>query len=266
MFPFTPVTYYDPNTHNESPTYTTGFTAIYSKTIKYPANGTGPLRLVYSSPSMDRPDSGVFSEVLIYQVNPDYQSQSTSTKTIPQTTTTTTVKPTSTTPSGDTAVINTKFGQIKFKLLDNVAPKTTANFIKLTKSSFYDQTVFHRIVPGFVIQGGDHNSINGSRSTWGLGDAGYTIQPEFSTTMNFTKYMVGMARGSDVNSGSSQFFITLDDASWLNDQYTLFGEVTSGQGVVDKIAALKTNSDSQPIDADSARVSTITIESANNTK
>ncbi len=266
MFPFTPVTYYDPSTHNESPTYTSGFTAIYSKTIKYPANGTGPLRLVYSSPSMDRPDSGVFSEVLIYQVNPDYKPQSTSTQTTHQTTTPTTIKPTSTTPSGDTAVINTKFGQIKFKLFDNVAPKTTANFIKLAKTGFYDKTVFHRIVPGFVIQGGDHNSINGSRSTWGLGDAGYTIPPEFSTTMNFTKYMVGMARGSDVNSGSSQFFITLDDASFLNDQYTLFGEVTSGQDVVDKIGALKTDSNSQPIDADSARVSTITIESANGTK
>ncbi|MDE1842075.1 MAG: peptidylprolyl isomerase [Thaumarchaeota archaeon] len=176
-------------------------------------------------------------------------------------------KPTSTSSAGNsTAVINTKFGQIKFKLLDDVAPKTTANFIQLAKSGFYDGTVFHRIVPGFVIQGGDKNSINGSRSTWGLGDAGYTIPPEFSTSVNFTKYMVGMARGSDVNSGSSQFFITLDNAPWLNNQYTLFGQVISGQDVVDKIAALKTNSDSQPIDADSARVSTITIESSNSTK
>ena len=82
------------------------------------------------------------------------------------------------------------------------------------------------------------------RNTWGLGDAGYTIPPEFTVQVyNFTKYMVGMARGSDVNSGSSQFFITLGDASWLNNQYTLFGEVISGQDVVDKIASLKTNSD-----------------------
>lgn len=266
MFPFTPLTYYDPNTHNESPTYTTGYTAIYSKAIKYPADGNGPLRLVYSSSSIDRKDSGVFSGVLIYQVNPDYKPQtglSSTTSQLSNSTVTSTVKSTGTT--NNVAVINTKFGEIKFKLLDNIAPKTSANFIKLAKSGFYDGTVFHRIVPGFVIQGGDHNSINGSRNTWGLGDAGYTVPPEFSTDVHFTKYMVGMARGSDVNSGSSQFFITLDTASWLDGQYTLFGEVTSGQDVVDKIAALKTNSDSQPIDADSARVTTIAIGS-NSTK
>ena len=273
MFPFTPLTYYDPNTHNESPTYTTGYTAIYSKTVKYDANSNGPLRLVYSSPSLDRKDSGVFSGVLIYQVNPDYKSSSTST-TAPSSTlqgnnsSTTTITPTTTpTPSGgNIAVISTKFGDIKFRLFDNVAPKTTANFVKLANSGFYDKTVFHRIMPGFVIQGGDPNTIKGDRSTWGLGDAGYTIPPEFSSTLNFTKYMVGMARGNDVNSGSSQFFITVGDAPWLNDQYTLFGQVVSGQDVVDKIASLKTDpTTNQPVDAETARVNTITIESSNST-
>ena len=164
-------------------------------------------------------------------------------------------------------MINTKFGDIKFKLFDNVAPKTTANFVKLANSGFYDKTVFHRIMPGFVIQGGDPNTIKGDRSTWGLGDAGYTIPPEFSSTLNFTKYMVGMARGNDVNSGSSQFFITVGDAPWLNNQYTLFGQVVSGQDVVDKIASLKTDpTTNQPVDAETARVTTITIESSNSTK
>ncbi len=275
MFPFTPLTYFDPNTHNESPTYTSGYTAIYSKTIKYDANSNGPLRLVYSSPSLDRKDSGVFSGVLIYQVNPDYKSSTASTSTsqgnsssTTTTPTTTTAPTTTTTPSGvNIAVISTKFGDIKFRLFDNVAPKTTANFVKLANSGFYDNTVFHRIMPGFVIQGGDPNTIKGDRSTWGLGDAGYTIPPEFSSTLNFTKYMVGMARGNDVNSGSSQFFITVGDAPWLNDQYTLFGEVVSGQDVVDKIASLKTDpTTNQPIDAETARVNTITIESSNSTK
>ncbi|HMK33288.1 MAG TPA: peptidylprolyl isomerase, partial [Nitrosopumilaceae archaeon] len=136
----------------------------------------------------------------------------------------------------------------------------------LANSGFYNGTIFHRIVPGFVIQGGDPNTINGSRNTWGLGDAGYTIPPEFTDKVQFSKYMVGMARGSDVNSGSSQFFITLGDASWLNNQYTLFGEVVSGQDVVDKIAALKTNSDTQPEDPEAARVTKISIESSNSTK
>ena len=277
MFPFTPVTYYDPNTHNESPTYTTGYTAIYSKTIKYPANGSGPLRLVYSSPSLDRKDSGVFSGVLIYQVNPDYKPQSgiqsstlqgNSSSILQGNSSITTIKPVTTTGSGgNIAVIDTKFGEIKFQLFDNIAPKTTANFVKLANSGFYDGTVFHRIMPGFVIQGGDPNTIKGDRSTWGLGDAGYTIPPEFTNSVNFTKGMVGMARGGDPNSGSSQFFITLGDAPWLNDQYTLFGQVVSGQDVVDKIAALNTTADNnQPVDVDSARVSKISIESSNSTK
>ncbi|MDE1826559.1 MAG: peptidylprolyl isomerase [Thaumarchaeota archaeon] len=164
----------------------------------------------------------------------------------------------SSTTTGDTAVITTKYGDITLRLFNNVAPKTVANFEKLAKSGFYDQTVFHRIVPGFVIQGGDHNSINGSRNTWGMGDAGYTIPPEFSD-LNFTTYTVGMARGQDVNSGSSQFFITVGDASFLNGKYTLFGQVISGQDVVDKIAALPTDSNSQPVNADDARVTTIKI-------
>ena len=268
MFPFTSMTYYDPNTHTESPTYTAGYTAIYSKTIKYPADGNGPLRLVYSSPSLDRKDSGVFSGVLVYQVNQDYKSQTGMLSSTLQgnSSGTTTVKPTTTTTGGNIAVINTKFGEIKFKLLNDVASQTTANFIKLANSGFYDGTVFHRIISGFMIQGGDPNTIKGDRSTWGLGDAGHTIPPEFSSNLNFTKYMVGMARSSDVNSGSSQFFITVGDAPWLNNQYTLFGEVVSGQDVVDKIAALQTNpADDQPVDADAARVSKISIESSNST-
>ncbi len=271
MFTFTPVTYYDPNTHTESPTYTTGYTAIYSKTVKYPIDGNGPLRLVYSSSSLDRKESGVFSGVLVYQVNPDYKSQTGATPLYDSSkgnnSSTTSVKPTvstSSSTSGNIAVIDTKFGEIKFRLLDDVAPKTTSNFIKLANSGFYDGTIFHRIVPGFVIQAGDPNTIKGPRNTWGIGDAGYTIPPEFSKNLQFSKYMVGMARGSDVNSGSSQFFITLGDASWLNDQYTLFGEVVSGQDVVDKMATLKTNSDSQPEDADSARITKISVESSSN--
>jgi len=274
MFPFKPMTYFDPNTHTESPTYVSGYTAIYSKTIKYPVDSNGPLRLVYSSPSLDRKDSGVFSGVLIYQVNPDYKSQttaynssSTTTNSSSFTINSSSTKPTSSLSStGNIAVIDTKYGQIKFKLLDNIAPKTTANFVKLANSGFYDGTVFHRIVPGFVIQGGDPNSIKGARDSWGLGDAGYTIPPEFSSTVHFTKYTVGMARGPTVDSGSSQFFITLNDTPNLDNQYTIFGNVISGQDVVDKIAALKTISGDQPEDAEAARVTKISVELSNSTK
>ncbi|HJT09877.1 MAG TPA: peptidylprolyl isomerase [Candidatus Nitrosotalea sp.] len=269
MFPFTTVTYYDQNTRAESQTYQTGYTAIYAQDMKYPQNGTGPLQLAYESSSIQRSDSGVFSGVLIYKVNPDYNPQASSNQ--PVTTTQTPPQPkitltnTTSTASGDTAVITTKFGNITLKLFNDVAPKTVANFEKLANSGFYDGTVFHRIVPEFVIQGGDPNTKNGSRDTWGMGDAGYTIPPEFSD-MNFSKYTVGMARGQDVNSGSSQFFITVGDASFLNGKYTLFGQVTSGQDVVDKIAALPANSDSQPVNPDDAKIITIKASSSNMTK
>jgi dolichyl-diphosphooligosaccharide--protein glycosyltransferase len=265
MFPFTPLTYFDPNTHAESQTYQSGYTAVYSKAIKYPENGNGPLRLVYTSSSLNRNDSGVFSGVLLYQINPNYTQQTgqppqtKSNQTAPQINQTSSII-----PSGDTAIIDTKFGIITIELLNNVAPKTVSNFEKLASSHFYDGTIFHRIVPGFVIQGGDPNTKSGSRDTWGTGDAGYTISPEFNS-MNFTKYTVGMARGSDVNSGSSQFFITVGDASFLDGKYTLFGQVISGQDVVDKIASLPTDSSTnQPVNPDDARVNTITILSASN--
>ncbi|MDE1764355.1 MAG: peptidylprolyl isomerase [Thaumarchaeota archaeon] len=167
----------------------------------------------------------------------------------------------SSTAAGDTAVITTAYGDITLKLFNNIAPKTVANFEKLANTGFYNGTLFHRIVPGFVIQGGDPNTKSGPRNTWGMGDAGYTIPPEFSD-MNFSKYTVGMARGQDVNSGSSQFFITVGDASFLDGKYTLFGQVTSGQDVVDKIAALQTNSDSQPINPADARIITIKATSS----
>ncbi|MGI0046225.1 MAG: peptidylprolyl isomerase [Nitrosotalea sp.] len=274
MFPFTTVTYYDPTTHSESQTYQGGLTAIYAKTIKYPGNGNGPLKLVYQSSSLNRTDSGVFSGVLIYQVNPSYipgtsnsQTNTNQTSAIQPNATqapaqpTVTVTNSSSTTYGDTAVISTKFGDITLKLFNDVAPRTVDNFEKLANSGFYNGTIFHRIVPGFVIQGGDPNTKTGSRDSWGMGDAGYTIPPEFSD-LNFSQYTVGMARGQDVNSGSSQFFITVGDASFLNGKYTLFGQVVGGQDVVDKIAALDTNSQSQPVNATDATI--ISIKASGN--
>ncbi len=268
MFPFVPVTYYNPSTRQESQTYQPGYTAIYAKQIKYPQNGTGPLTLAYESASLNSTSSGIFSGVLIYKINPDYVVGSSQEQTSTQPTIakqpprpTITITNSSSTATGDTAVITTKYGEITLKLFNGVAPQTVANFEKLANSGFYNGTLFHRIVPGFVIQGGDPNTKNSSRDSWGTGDAGYTITPEFSD-LNYSKYTVGMARGQDVNSGSSQFFITVGDASFLNGKYTLFGEVTSGQDVVDKIASLPTNAESQPVNPDDARIITIKASSS----
>jgi dolichyl-diphosphooligosaccharide--protein glycosyltransferase len=262
MFPFTPVTYFDPNTHVQSATYQSGYVAVYSKTIKYPVDGNGPLKLVYSSPSLNSNSSGIISGVLLYQVNPNYVSQtSNSNQEITPQVNSTNASPTSVNPTSDVGVISTKYGNIVIKFRDDVAPKTVANFEKLAKSGFYDGTIFHRIIPGFVIQGGDPNTKNGSRDTWGTGDAGYTIPPEFST-LKHVKYMVSMARGPSINSASSQFFIMLGDAPNLDGKYTIFGQVISGQDVVDKIGAIKTDpSTDQPLDPEEARMSTVVIQS-----
>lgn len=246
MFPFTPIAYIDLNTNQQSQNYESGFTAIYDKTIKY-VDKNDPLQLVYSSPTFDRKDTGVISGVLVYQVNHNYQSESSSE-------TNSEVKLT-----GEVATLSTSFGDIVINFKEDVAPITVENFKKLAQAGFYDGTLFHRIIPGFVIQGGDPNTISGQRDTWGMGDPGYTIPPEFSE-LKHKKYIVSMARGSDINSAGSQFFIMLGDASWLDGQYTIFGEVISGKEIVDKIALLETNSEDQPLDVEAARVKKISIQ------
>lgn len=251
MFPFTPAAYVDLNTNQQSQNYESGFTAIYDKTIKY-ENNDDPLKLVYSSPTFNRNDTGVFSGVLIYQVNHNYIKPESSIE-----------KTNSVKPLADTAILSTSFGDIVIDFKEDVAPKTVENFKKLAQSGFYDGTLFHRIMPGFVIQAGDPNTISGQRDTWGMGDPGYKIPPEFSD-LKHTKYVVSMAReASDVNSAGSQFFIMLGDAAWLDNQYTIFGEVISGKEIVDKIASLETNSEDQPLDVEAARIKKVSIQTIN---
>ena len=252
MFPFEPVTYFDFSTKQQSDSYKTGYTEIYTKTIKYEPNGNGPLRLVYSSPSLDRKDAGVFSGVLVYEVNHNYDSS---------VTTPTNLRTGSEIISGDVAVLSTSFGDIVIDFKEDVAPKTVDNFKKLANSGFYDGTIFHRIIPSFVIQGGDPNTKSGPRDIWGTGDQGYKIPPEFSN-LKHKKYIISMARGTDINSAGSQFFIMLGDAPWLDGQYTIFGEVISGKEVVDRIASLETNSDNQPLDVEAARINKVAIRTS----
>ena len=154
--------------------------------------------------------------------------------------------------------IETNLGNIQFKLLPELAPEHVRNFVKLAQSGFYDGTLFHRIIPGFMIQGGDPNTITGNPETWGLGGPGYSIGPEFSE-LKHQKYIVSMARGSEIDSAGSQFFIVLDDSPWLDGQYTIFGEVIDGKSVIDKIAQIETNAQDQPLDIDNARMEKVLI-------
>ena len=142
-------------------------------------------------------------------------------------------------------IIKTGFGNIKFNLVPDIAPETVRNFSQLTKSGFYDGTLFHRIIPGFMIQGGDPNTKNPDKSTWGQGGPGYNLKAEFNSRSHL-RGIVSMARSSDPDSAGSQFFIVTSDSTFLDRQYTVFGEVVDGMEVADKIVNLPRDANDCP--------------------
>lgn len=136
------------------------------------------------------------------------------------------------------AVVKTKFGDIEIKFLPDVAPNHVENFIKLAKSGFYNGTIFHRVIPGFMIQGGDPNTKDSlKKGAYGQGGPGTNVKAEFSD-LPHKRGMVSMARAQDPDSAGSQFFIVVEDSRFLDRKYTIFGEVVKGIGVADKIVAL----------------------------
>ena len=134
-------------------------------------------------------------------------------------------------------IIKTNFGNIEFSLLPDIAPETVRNFLQLAKSGFYNETLFHRVIPGFMIQGGDPNTKEPDKSTWGQGGPGYNLKAEFNSRSHL-RGIVSMARASDPDSAGSQFFIVTNDSTFLDRQYTVFGEVVGGMEVVDTIINL----------------------------
>ena len=136
-------------------------------------------------------------------------------------------------PADEVAVIKTNQGEMVVAFWPEVAPKTVENFKKLAKSGFYDGTAFHRIVKDFMIQGGDPLSKNNSRDV-GTGGPGYTIKAEFNEKPH-VRGVISMARSQHPDSAGSQFFICLDDADFLDGQYTAFGKLTKGDDVLGKI-------------------------------
>jgi peptidyl-prolyl cis-trans isomerase B (cyclophilin B) len=142
--------------------------------------------------------------------------------------------------TGPIAVLHVRgFGEIRFVLLDKLAPRHVANFVALASSHFYDGTTFHRVIPKFMIQGGDPNSKDADPSNDGFGGPGYFLEPEFSAT-HHDPGIVSMARQAAPATAGSQFFImTTGSESWrpqLDGQYTVFGRVVAGQDVVDAIS------------------------------
>jgi len=147
----------------------------------------------------------------------------------------------------EVGVIETDFGQIVIEFFTDVAPKHCANFKKLANHGFYDGTTFHRVIPGFVIQGGDILSRDADPTNDGMGSPGYTIEAEFSNRPH-KRGVVSMARKpGDPNSAGSQFFICLRDLPGLDRNYSVFGQVIKGMDVVDKIAQVETGERNRPV-------------------
>jgi len=145
------------------------------------------------------------------------------------------------------AIIETKFGDIEIRFFPDLAPKHVENFIKLTKSGFYDGTIFHRVIPGFMIQGGDPNTKGSDKSKYGMGGPGYSIKAEFNSRSHL-RGIVSMARSRHPDSAGSQFFIVVKDSQFLDRQYTVFGEVVRGMDVVDKIVSQKRDRRDNPLE------------------
>ena len=163
------------------------------------------------------------------------------------------VKPVAPPPiPGPKAIIKTKFGDIHIKLYPDVAPNHVENFIRLAKSGFYDGTIFHRVIPGFMIQGGDPNTKNSLRKdTYGQGgpkdEKGNPIllKAEFSDIPH-KRGIVSMARAKEPDTAGSQFFVVVEQSPFLDGKYTVFGEVTKGLGVADRIVSVPKNDHDLP--------------------
>jgi len=132
------------------------------------------------------------------------------------------------------AEVHTSAGEIDIRFFPDVAPNHVKNFIDLAEKGFYNGTKFHRVIPGFMIQGGDPNTVSGSPSSWGTGGSGKNVAAEFNS-ISHKRGIVSMARSNDPNSASSQFFIVVADSTFLDKQYTVFGQVTKGMDIADKI-------------------------------
>ena len=157
-------------------------------------------------------------------------------------------------------VLETNLGSIVIDFFPNDAPNHVENFIGLAESGFYDGVIFHRIIPGFMIQGGDPNTINGDPNTWGTGGPSTSVDAEFNT-IKHDRGIVSMARSADPNSGGSQFFIVHGDSNFLDEQYTVFGRIVTEESfeTLDKIAGVKTEPVDRPVDPEQVKITKATV-------
>jgi peptidyl-prolyl cis-trans isomerase B (cyclophilin B) len=144
-----------------------------------------------------------------------------------------------------TAVLRTNFGDIELELFEKDAPKTVANFLNLAKSGFYANTKFHRVIPNFMIQGGDPNSRDNNWNDDGFGGPGYTFDDEINMH-KLVRGVIAMANAGPNTNGSQFFIVTAGEAPWLDGKHTVFGRVISGMEVVMRIEGLPRNQNDHP--------------------
>jgi len=154
-------------------------------------------------------------------------------------------------------LLRTTAGDMTVELLPEVAPKHVQNFLKLSRDGFYDGTRFHRVIPGFMIQGGDPNTREDDRRRWGTGGPGWSVDAEFND-VHHERGVLSMARSSDPNSAGSQFFVVHGEAGFLDGQYTAFGRLVDGFEVLDEIV----NAATEPGGEGSTPVAPVEIKSA----
>ena len=157
-------------------------------------------------------------------------------------------------------IIETNLGKMVIDFFPTDAPKHVENFLKLSTSGFYDGTLFHRIIPGFMIQGGDPNTIEGDPSTWGTGGPEKRLDAEFNN-IKHNRGIVSMARSADPNSGGSQFFIVHQDSNFLDEQYTVFGRIVTEESfeTLDKIASVSTGNRDEPLNPEQVRINKVSV-------
>ena len=153
--------------------------------------------------------------------------------------------------SNRSATVETNQGTFRLELFEDRAPRTTGNFIELAGKGFYDGVVFHRVIDGFMIQGGDPTGT-------GRGGPGYTIDDEFHPELRHDDRGIVSMANAGPDTGGSQFFITLAPTPWLDDRHAVFGRVTDGLDVIEKIGKTRTGPGDRPVDE--VRIETITVE------
>ena len=162
-------------------------------------------------------------------------------------------------------VIETNLGNLAIEFFPNDAPKHVENFIKLSQSGFYNDTLFHRIIPGFMIQGGDPNTIDGDPNSWGTGGPDEKLDAEFNN-IKHNRGIISMARSADPDSAGSQFFIVHKDSNFLDEEYTVFGRIVTESSfeTLDKIAAVQTGTSDRPVNPEQVRISKVTVVERSN--